>query len=78
MEPAQPNKQVLIDLITTKMPFGKYQGRLISDIPEFYLVWFKNKGWPPGKIGYLLQNCYEIKIHGMEPILQELKRVYYR
>lgn len=78
MEPAEPNKQILIDLITTKMPFGKFQGRLIADLPEFYLVWFKNKSWPPGKIGYLMQNCYEIKIQGMEPILQELKKVYYK
>lgn len=74
----KPDKQVLVDLVTVKMPFGKFKGRFIADLPEFYLVWFKNKGWPPGKVGYLMQNAYEIKINGMEPLLQEIKRVYYR
>ena len=76
MIPAEPNKQVLIDLLTTKMPFGKYSGKPIADLPEYYLVWFKNKGWPTGKLGFLMQNAYEIKINGLEPLLQELKRVY--
>lgn len=74
----KPDKQVLVDLVTVKMPFGKYKSRFISDLPEYYLVWFKNKGWPPGKIGFLMQNAYEIKINGMEPLLQEIKRVYYK
>lgn len=78
MEEAVPDKQVLIDLITTKMPFGKYQGRLLCDVPEHYLVWFKNQGWPPGKIGFLLQNVYEIKISGLEPLLKKVKSIYYK
>lgn len=78
MEEAVPDKQVLIDIITTKMPFGKYQGRLLCDLPEYYLVWFKNKGWPPGKVGYLMQNTYEIKISGLDPLLYKIKSIYYK
>ena len=48
------NQQALLELVTTRMPFGKYQGRLLCDLPETYLVWFRQKGFPPGKIGY---NC---------------------
>lgn len=74
MQETGPDKQVLIDICTTKMPFGKYMGRPIAALPEYYLVWFKNKGWPPGKIGLLMQNVYEIKINGLEPLLQELMK----
>lgn len=65
-------KKVLIELVTFKMPFGKYAGRSIAELPEYYLTWFNRKGWPSGKLGFLMQNAYEIKMQGMDPILHEL------
>jgi len=70
-----PDRQVLIDIVNIKMPFGKYKGRVISDLPIFYLEWFNKKEWPAGKIGFLMRNTYEIKINGMEPLLREIKYV---
>lgn len=75
MEDPQPDKQILIDIVTTRMPYGKYSGWLISDLPESYLVWFKNKGFPKGKIGKLMENTFEIKASGLSPILTKLKKV---
>jgi len=55
------------------MPFGKYKGTLICDLPVSYLEWFKSKGFPPGKMGMLLSSVYEIKINGMSKILTLVK-----
>ena len=68
------NQQALLELVTTRMPFGKYQGRLLCDLPETYLVWFRQKGFPPGKIGIQLSAIYEIKINGLEYLLKPLKK----
>lgn len=57
------NTSVLKDLVTMEMPFGKYKGTLICDLPEFYLVWFSRKGFPAGKLGMLLSTMYEIKLN---------------
>lgn len=67
------NPQLLKDLVTMQMPFGKYKGRLICDLPESYLVWFHKEGWPPGKLGQLIATLYEIKLNGLEYLLQPLK-----
>ncbi|AGA79265.1 DUF3820 family protein [Echinicola vietnamensis] len=67
-------KEILVDLITKKMPFGKYKGRLICDIPEHYLVWMHGKGFPEGKLGMWLHTMYEIRINGLEYLLVELKK----
>ena len=66
------NKQ-LIELIEMKMPFGKYKGRFLIDLPEPYLVWFRQKGFPKGKTGVLLQLCYEIKLNGLEKMVKSIK-----
>ena len=55
------------------MPFGKYKDRLICDLPEYYLVWYHQKGFPAGKLGMLLSTMYEIKLNGLEYLLQPLK-----
>lgn len=68
------NPDLLKDLVLVKMPFGKYKGHLISSLPEAYLVWFQTKGFPPGKLGMLLATMYEIKLNGLEYLLQPLKR----
>ena len=65
--------QLLKDLVTMKMPFGKYKGKILCDLPESYLVWFQNQGFPPGKLGQLIGTLYEIKLNGLEYLLQPLK-----
>lgn len=70
------DKEILIDLVTKRMPFGKYKGWLIADIPEHYLVWLHGKGFPEGKLGMWLHTVYEIRLNGLEGILTELKKTY--
>lgn len=67
------NPQLLQDLVTMQMPFGKYKGRILCDLPESYLIWFHKEGWPPGKMGQLIATLYEIKLNGLEYLLQPLK-----
>jgi len=62
----------LIQLANTKMPFGKYQGYYLIDLPEYYIVWYRNKGFPQGKIGEQLQLIYEIKLNGLESLIRPL------
>ncbi len=68
----------LVKLVTTEMPFGKYKGRLLSDLPEPYLVWFYSKGFPKGELGQLLGLIYEIKLNGLEYLLKPIKEAYPR
>lgn len=68
------NSSILKELVTMKMPFGKYKGTLICDLPEFYLVWFSRQGFPSGKLGMLLSTMYEIKLNGLEYLLKPLKK----
>lgn len=65
--------EILQDLVTFRMPFGKYKDRLICDLPEHYLLWFSQKGFPPGKLGMLLGTMYEIRLNGLEYLLKPLK-----
>ena len=67
------NPQLLQDLVTMQMPFGKYKGWKLCDLPESYLIWFQREGWPPGKLGQLIATLYEIKLNGLEYLLQPLK-----
>ena len=67
------NPQLLTELVTLKMPFGKYKDKLICDLPESYLVWFHSKGFPPGKLGELLGTMYEIRLNGLEYLLKPLR-----
>lgn len=68
------NPEILNKLISQTMPFGKYKGKLYCDLPESYLVWFHQQGFPEGKLGELLGTMYEIKLNGLEYLLQELKK----
>ena len=65
-QPIYPDKEAFIALATTIMPFGKYKGIHLVDLPEPYLVWFSQKGFPEGKLGQMLQAVYEIKLNGLE------------
>ena len=69
----QPNGELLLQLVSMKMPFGKYKDRLLCDLPVSYLEWFQRKGFPTGKLGMLLQTIYEIKLNGLEDLLKPLK-----
>ena len=69
----QPNHQFLIKLAHTKMPFGKYKGRTLKDLPVSYLEWFARKGFPNGKLGMQLQTLYEIKINGLDELLHRIE-----
>ncbi len=66
--------QLLLQLVKMKMPFGKYKDWLLCDLPVSYLEWFQRKGFPDGKLGILLQTIYEIKLNGLEYLLEPLKR----
>ncbi len=77
MENITPDNKIIIQLVETKMPFGKYKGALLCDLPEPYLVWFRGKGFPPGKLGMLLETMYEIKLNGLEFLLKPLKNKKY-
>jgi hypothetical protein len=68
-----PNPESLEDLARMPMPFGRYQGRLLIDLPEPYVVWFHQHGYPDGRLGALLRELYEIKLNGLESLLEPLK-----
>jgi uncharacterized protein (DUF3820 family) len=69
-----PDHQLLIQLTIIKMPFGKYKGTLLCDLPVSYLEWFEQKGFPEGKLGIQLQTIYEIKLNGLEYLLDPLRQ----
>ena len=60
-------------LVSREMPFGKYQGRLIADLPGHYLNWFAREGFPKGEIGRLLQLMQEIDHNGLSALLEPLR-----
>jgi uncharacterized protein (DUF3820 family) len=61
-------------LLTREMPYGKYKGRLIADLPGNYLNWFAREGFPEGEIGRLLQLMHEIDHNGLKALLEPLRR----
>ncbi|MFT5847921.1 MAG: hypothetical protein ACJARX_002136 [Psychroserpens sp.] len=72
----QPDKNFLIKLAHTKMPFGKYEGRYLIDLPEYYVVWYHNKGFPKGKLGDMLTQVYELKLNGLEYLIKDIQKRY--
>ncbi len=69
-----PDGESLRQIVIMEMPFGKYKGRVLCNLPVSYLEWFKRKGFPKGKLGMLLETVYEIKLNGLEDLLEPLKR----
>lgn len=70
----QPDGDSLKTLVQMTMPFGKYKGTTLCNLPVSYLEWFAKKGFPPGKLGMLLATIYEIKINGLEYLLEPIKK----
>ena len=66
------NQQELINAVNQTMPFGKYAGRKLLQLPEPYLVWFHGKGFPEGKLEQQLALMYEVKLNGLEGMLKPL------
>lgn len=70
------NQAALIDLAHAKMPFGKYKGYFLTDLPEYYLIWYRTKGFPAGSLGTQMASIYEIKVNGMEGLLRDIRRKF--
>jgi uncharacterized protein (DUF3820 family) len=71
--PASFNPDELLELARMRMPFGKYAGRLLIDLPEPYVIWFAQEGFPEGKLGRMLQTVHEIKVNGLEFLFDPLR-----
>ncbi|WP_158964315.1 DUF3820 family protein [Myroides fluvii] len=67
------NQRELVELAKAKMPFGKYEGKYLIDLPEYYVVWYHNKGFPKGKLGQQLALVYELKLNGLEPLIRNIR-----
>lgn len=66
--------ELLLDLVKMPMPYGKYKGVILANLPVSYLEWFQRKGFPEGKLGVLLATIYEIKLNGLEHLLEPLRK----
>jgi uncharacterized protein (DUF3820 family) len=67
------SKSDLLKLARWQMPFGKYAGRVLVDLPEEYLFWFKKNEFPSGELGQLMKLCLELKIEGLDSLIKPLK-----
>jgi len=70
----QSDPKQLLKLAQYRMPFGKYANRLLIDLPEPYVIWFANKGFPNGELGRMLAIVHEIKVNGLEYLFQPLRK----
>ena len=73
MEEKTPDPAALLKLAKTRMPFGKYEGRLLIDLPRPYVIWFAKKGFPEGELGRMLKVLYEVKMNGLEYLFKPLR-----
>jgi len=71
--PLIPDHEELLKLASYKMPYGKYKGTLLIDLPEPYVIWFANTGFPKGELGKLLGIIHTIKVNGLEKLFDPLR-----
>ena len=69
-----PQKEALIALAHFKMPFGKFKGRYLEQVPESYYIWFRKKGFPEGKLGLMMRQALEVKENGLESLLLKIRK----
>ncbi len=74
----EADSQILVQLVKMQMPFGKYKGTVLCNLPVTYLEWFQRKGFPEGKLGMLLNTLYEIRLNGLEYLLEPIKKMNYQ
>jgi uncharacterized protein (DUF3820 family) len=74
VENVTPNSQILVEIVKMPMPFGKYKGTILCDLPVSYLEWMNREGWPAGKLGMMLATVYEIKLNGLTALLHSVKK----
>lgn len=74
----KPDSKELLELAHYKMPYGKYKGSYLVDLPLPYLVWFQQKGFPEGKLGKFLNIMLTIKDNNLEPIIRKLQKEFPR
>lgn len=67
------DQKQLIDLAHAKMPFGKYEGKYLIDLPEYYIIWCANKGFPAGKLGLQMQQVQELRLNGLESLIRNIR-----
>ncbi|MFL9878584.1 DUF3820 family protein [Herbaspirillum rhizosphaerae] len=68
------NQEHLLKLVCMEMPYGKYKGRLLADLPGHYLGWFAREGFPRGELGSLLALMYELDHNALRPLLDPLRK----
>ena len=66
--------EVLERLLVREMPYGKYKGRIIADLPGHYLAWFARQGFPSGEIGQLLALMHELDHNNLTGLLEPLRK----
>ncbi|MDX2454229.1 DUF3820 family protein [Desulfosarcina sp.] len=71
----RPDPDVMLQLANMRMPFGRYKDRRLIDLPEAYVIWLANKGFPGGHLGDMLRMVYEIKVNGLEYLFKPLRRL---
>jgi uncharacterized protein (DUF3820 family) len=69
------NSELLLELVKFKMPFGRYKGTILANLPVSYLEWFQRKGFPEGKLGMMLATMYEIKSNGLDYLLDPIRKM---
>lgn len=68
------DETILTDLVCKRMPYGRYKDCILRYLPEPYLAWYKSKGFPNGRLGMLLNTLYEIKLNGLEYLLDNIAK----
>ena len=69
----EKQKELLKELTYYEMPFGKYKGRKMINLPDYYIEWFERKGFPDGKLGQMLKLLYEIKLNGLDDLVKRIR-----